>query len=108
MQNPYLEAEWMEGNVICLQHYGRVDRFEIVNTVPDGYVPWLIPRSTFSDKRVIPLCQVVCENIINPKTLKAYYCKDSETADRVIDAAHKRYKGNENKWRELITEGGSK
>lgn len=99
LRNPYLKREWKEGNTIFLQHYGRIDRFEVIDRIPEGYVPWLISRDTFSDGRVIPLCQVHDGCYVNPKTLKAYYCKDKETADKVMRVAHRT---NSDQWKSII------
>lgn len=54
--------------------------FEIVETLPQGYVIWNIGRHNFPFESYIPLCWQYKDYKIEPETLKAYKVKSEEYA----------------------------
>ena len=47
-----------DGKIIQKTWFGRVDKYEIVNSFPNGYVVWNIGRHNFPYKGYIPLARL--------------------------------------------------
>lgn len=68
-------------------YWGRVDRFEVVDEWPEGYVVWNIGRSNFPHEGYLPLCRVNADHIVDLDTLKALNVGDEDVCLKVLKDA---------------------
>ncbi len=67
--------------------WGRVDRFEVVDEWPIGYVVWNIGREYFPYKGYLPLCRVDADYMVDLATLKALNVCDEDVCLKVLKDA---------------------
>ena len=67
--------------------WGRIDRYEVVDTWPAGCVVWNIGRENFRHEGYLPLAYVSADYQVDMSMLKAYYVGDEELCLKVLAAA---------------------
>lgn len=65
-------------------YWGRVDRFEVVDEWPVGYVVWNIGRANFQHEGYLPLCRVNADYMVDLATLKALNVGDEDLCQKVL------------------------
>ena len=74
----------MENVIENKNPWGRVDRFEVVDEWPIGYVVWNIGREYFPHEGYLPLCSVDADHIVDLATLKALNVGDEALCQKVL------------------------
>lgn len=72
--------------IIDETHWGRIDRYEVVDKWPAGCVVWNIGRQNFRHEGYLPLVYVT-DYQVDMSRLKAYHVGDEELCLKVLAAA---------------------
>jgi hypothetical protein len=67
--------------------WGRIDRYEVVDTWPAGCVVWNIGRENFRHEGYLPLAYVSADYQVDMSMLKAYHVGDEALCLKVLAAA---------------------
>lgn len=67
--------------------WGRIDRYEVVDTWPAGCVVWNIGRENFRHEGYLPLAYVSADYQVDMSRLKAYHVGDEALCLKVLAAA---------------------
>ena len=73
--------------IIDETHWGRIDRYEVVDTWPAGCVVWNIGRENFRHEGYLPLAYVSADYQVDMSRLKAYHVGDEALCLKVLAAA---------------------
>lgn len=65
-------------------YWGRVDRFEVVDEWPNGYVVWNIGRNNFPHVGYLPLCRTKADYMVDLSSLKALKVGSEELCLKVM------------------------
>lgn len=73
--------------IIDETYWGRIDRYEVVDTWPAGCIIWNIGRENFRHEGYLPLAYVSADYQVDMSSLKAYHVGDEALCLKVLAAA---------------------